>query len=625
LPNRRDDERDDIIVVGRFTLDLRRARLQVDGKHVVLRPQSFEVLRVLAQNRGQLVSKQTLLDEVWGDAVVTDDSLTQCLGDIRRALGDSEKIIVRTVPRKGYVFEGDLVVPGSETEPEGGRRKLWLAGAAAALLVGVFLWETNDLPVEDSAGRPQSTIAILPFVDMTAGQDMRFLGEGLAEEVLNLLDNSSELRVLARRTSFSVADTGQDIAAIGERLGVTHVVEGSVRQGGDRLRISAQLIDTAESKPLWSQSYDRPLVDILDIQTDIAESIASALRAALEPTTVANDVGDPRAHALVIQARSMLRLSDSAGIASAQSLLERALTIDPASVEARLQLARAHFYQRGDPHSPGFLAAWSRFSELTDEAYRLNPDHPIANAWKGWEALHYYQDWENAARYYERAMALDPTDLDTAGAVINALIILDNLESAVMLGQYVVERDPLCLSCYNSLSLAASKTGNHELAEQARLRAMEFSPDNRFNWSNIANTRLRRGDDHGALDALDKVDMSRVSTMTAAYAMNSRAIASFRLGRLDEYAEWRQQLVDEYGDRYPTAVAQVEAVAGNLDAAFEWLDRHLVQPTWMRGVNYRSDFFENLHADPRWERYLERLGLSERQRRQIDFNPTLPL
>mgnify|MGYP001820281449 CR=1 FL=1 len=133
MPNRRDGERDDIIVAGRFTLDLRRARLQVDGKDVVLRPQSFEVLRVLAQNQGQLVSKQTLLDEVWGAAAVTDDSLTQCLGDIRRALGDSEKIIVRTVPRRGYVFEGDLVAPDFETEPEGGRRKLWLAGAAAAV------------------------------------------------------------------------------------------------------------------------------------------------------------------------------------------------------------------------------------------------------------------------------------------------------------------------------------------------------------------------------------------------------------------------------------------------------------------------------------------------------------
>lgn len=601
-------------------LDPDREILKVDGREVELRRQSFEVLRILTENRGRIVSKATLLERVWGNTPVTDDSLVQCLADIRRVLGDTDKTLVRTVPRRGYIFEGDLVPPAVTGDPGNDRRRTALKFAPIVLLAGAIIaWFAVDGTPGPRGSEAQQSIAVLPFTDMTTSQEQRFLAEGLSEEILNLLTQAGRLRVIARTSSFLLTQSGADIAEIGAALRVGYVLEGSVRQGDDRLRITAQLVRTSDSSHVWSQAYDRPMGDILEIQSDIARSVAHALEVALELAAVPADPANSQAHALVIQARSMLHLGSAEENMRAQTLLRRALEIDPENVAAHLQLARAILNQTsGDPDSERTLQAWLQFNELTDRAYALDPDDAFTNAGKGWQAMHFYQDWERAARFYERAMALDPTNLDTGRNVVNALIILGDADAAVALGKYVIERDPLCMTCYEMLSIAATIAGDFELSEAIVLEALQILPEDDNVWSNLAYVRLVRGDNDGTLAALEKMDREGRHDLAA------RAIANYRLGNIGEFEAARRELIEIHGEGSPITVSQVEAVAGNIDAAFDWLDKQLEEPAWRRGVNYRSVFYRKLRSDPRWETYLERLGLSERQREQINFRPNLP-
>jgi adenylate cyclase len=606
------------LIAGSIELDPVRALLKVDGREVDLRNQSFEVLRILLENRGRLVTKEELLEQVWGPKAVTEDSLVQCLADIRRAIGDTGKTIVRTIPRRGYIFEGDLVAPESEKPVVGQRRLSMVVSVVGLVLVGLVAWQLLQSRGPSLDVERELSVAVLPFADMTASQDNRYLADGVSEEILNLLAQSRDLRVIARTSSFQLAESGADIDVIGKTLNVNYVLEGSVRQGNGSLRITAQLIDTRDSSPVWSDSYDRSLGDILKIQSDIARSVAAALHVALQASPGPIAPMSPQAHELIIQARSLLHLRHAAQNDAARELLARALAIEPDSIPARSQLARAVFQQPRRKGSSKHRDIWDRYNELADEAYEIDPNSSASNALKGWQAMHYYQDWQGAARYYERAMELDPTNLDTARIVVNALIILGDMEDAVSLGIYVANRDPLCITCFGSLSLAADHVGRFDLSENARLKVLELTPDAPMALGNLAYTKLRSGDNEGAIETLGGV------IDKDAFDLAGMAIASYRLGRLEEYERWRQRLIDEFGEISPTAVAYVESVAGNADSAFDWLDRHLQQPAWYRGINYRSLFYENIHSDPRWHDYLERLGVSERQLREIDFDPMLP-
>ena len=235
---------------GDFALDLRRRALSRGGIEVFLRPKSFEVLCQLVQNHGTLISRQQLLDLVWGRTVVTEDSVTQCVLDVRRAIGDEHQQFVRTVPRRGYVFVAPVVAAEAD------------AASAAK----------SPVPV---------AIAVLPFVDMSPGHDQRYLADGIAEEILDRLARSKNLRVIARTSSFALRSPALDVPTIAAKLDVDYVLEGSVRRSGHRVRVTAQLIDAECNSHVWSSTHDRSFTDLFALQDDIATTVASGLQAVL--------------------------------------------------------------------------------------------------------------------------------------------------------------------------------------------------------------------------------------------------------------------------------------------------------------------------------------------------------
>lgn len=249
------------------------------GAEIPLRAQSFAVLRELVRSAGGVVGKDALIETVWKGVAVTDDSLVQCIGEIRKALRDENHAVVRTVRRRGYRFvlpaEGAAIAdPGPPRRRRPARLALaaTLAGAIALLGLGMAVSRQPAPPAE----APPS-IAVLPFDDMSAGGDLQYFGDGVAEDIISMLARSPDVIVMARNSSFVYGGSPVDIREIGRDLGVDYVLEGSVRREGDRLRIVAQLNDARTGQHVWAERFDQAGPDPSALQDEVTGRILSSL------------------------------------------------------------------------------------------------------------------------------------------------------------------------------------------------------------------------------------------------------------------------------------------------------------------------------------------------------------
>jgi TolB-like protein/DNA-binding winged helix-turn-helix (wHTH) protein len=272
-----------------FVLDERRGELSGREGSIPLRPQSLAVLQALVANPGRLMTKNELHAKVWGNRAVTDDSLTQCLIDIRKALGDTRRKLIRTVPRRGYLFTGEVTVD-EEGQPasikpsrvRSGRTIVATILVAVSLLIGLA-WILLRGELSPLRAPLENSVAVLPFVDLSGRQDQQYLGDGLSEDIVSSLGKYPALRVMARTSTFSLAEQSADIERIRMALNVAYVLEGSIRRSGDQVQVVAQLIDATNSTQVWSDSYRINQQELFSIQQVIADGIAATIAPGHKP------------------------------------------------------------------------------------------------------------------------------------------------------------------------------------------------------------------------------------------------------------------------------------------------------------------------------------------------------
>lgn len=444
---------------GEFTLDLDRGALLSAGADVKLRPKSFEVLCYLVERQGLLVTKDELLDAIWGQTIVTEDSVTHCLIDIRKAIGDRSQNKIRTVPRRGYIF--DLPVTASE-EPSGtklaSRWPSWRFAAALILMLGVATvwWGFGNRGVEVPVTvEPQSvvaphSIAVLPFLDMSPEQDQAYFADGISEEILNLLAQIPELRVIARTSSFSFKGQNVDIATVADKLNVTHVLEGSVRKDNNNIRITAQLVNASSSDYLWSEMYDRELESIFAVQDEISAAIVGALQAHLElqveaaPRVVAT--ANTEAHEAYLRGRYLVTQRTPATVAGAVREFEKAIALDPDYARAHAELALATLLliraQYGDLTRTEAIA---RAAPNVERAMALDPGRAEAHAAAG-RLVWMQGNLEEALSHFEKAIQINPNYSIVHTWMANLLDVnLGRYEEAFAMRKTGLRLDPLSI------------------------------------------------------------------------------------------------------------------------------------------------------------------------------------
>jgi TolB-like protein len=345
---------------------------------------------------------------------------------------------------EGVVAEADL--QAHKTVKFTGRRIDFAIIGLLVLAVG-FLVSGNllvDRP-EIFADGEQPSIAVLPFVNMSSDSEQEYFSDGISEELLNLLAQVPNFRVISRSSSFAFKGQAIDIPTVAEQLNVHHVLEGSVRKSGDYVRITVQLIDARSDTNLWSETYDRTLENIFAVQDEIAASVLEQLQITLLGASPHRNEIETEAYTLLLRARYILneRLQESYPVADAA--LREALEIDPDFADAMIELGRLRHSEgsRGiRPQEEGIRLA----SELMEEALNVEPDNGHAYAWLGFLSRRYDDDIAAAAKYTERALALDPTNTEILGGVIGMLKVLDHLDESIVIGEYVVTHDPLCVN-----------------------------------------------------------------------------------------------------------------------------------------------------------------------------------
>ncbi len=457
------------------------------------------------------------------------------------------------------------------------------------------------------------SIAVLPFADLSAGGDQAYFSDGIAEEILNLLARVSELRVISRSSAFKYRGDDIHIPTVAKDLNVSYVLEGSVRQAGDRIRITAQLIDARADAHVWSENYDREFSDVFAIQDEIASSIVDELRIELLGERPRVERTDPETYALYLQAHHAMYVLQDYSEATEQ-LLEQVLERDQNYVPALTTLVHVTANLTGD--TPNSKYSWEEGIPLmrgyVDRALAIDPQDGRANMHRGWMALFYQHDLETAVLYLNRALEYDPRDeltLFYAGTVSG---YLGRNEDAITLLEAALARDPLCSNCLYAAMQVYFRSGRLDEALAASERRMRVAPGG---WISRGNIHLFRGEVQKALESYRKQKPGQQDNHIGNRAawLGAIAIAHYELGDQAAFREALDELEQIYDADAYVETARVHAWMGNSDTAFEYLDRHFDPESpdffWRATRVIWNPFFRNLHDDPRWLELREEAGL----------------
>ncbi|MGE4047332.1 MAG: winged helix-turn-helix domain-containing protein [Acetobacteraceae bacterium] len=380
-----------------FALDLDRGvLLGSSGEELALRPKSFLMLQYFVENADRLIDRDELMRAVWPDVIVSDDSIAQCIGEIRRVLGGDGQRYLRTVQRRGYRFAGPVLriaAPGEQEPIELPPER-----------------EISSLSATQAPDHP--AIAVLPFQNMSGDPEQEYFADGMVEEIITALSRIRWLFVIARNSSFLYKGRAVDIRQVGRDLGVRYVLEGSVRRSAEVVRITAQLIDAQTGAHLWADRFDGPLQDVFALQDRIALAVAGVmeptLQAAEATRTVARPTHDLTAYDLYLRAYS-IALSSAARFGEALKLVEQAIARDPNYGLALSFASICYFRLVFDGRSNDPLVEGARSVELARRSLLVAPDDPTVMAHAANVLLYFGEDPDAMTDLVDRALILSPS------------------------------------------------------------------------------------------------------------------------------------------------------------------------------------------------------------------------
>jgi TolB-like protein len=598
----------------------------------------MDVLLCLAEAGGAVVERDDLLAQVWGDRVVNDEPLTRCIGELRRALGDSRSNprYVKTIPKRGY----QLVTPALPLEGEAqgevpSRISRWFSQVSivrkAAVGLGVILLaiviemgveRTLDGDIGDQGSSPETvlpdnivkhSIVVLPFVDMSAEQDQAYMGDGVAEELLNLLARVRDLRVISRSSAFSLKGKPIDIREVAVQFDVAYVLEGSVRTSGDRIRITAQLVDGQTDTHIWSETYERGLDDVFAIQDEIAQAVVSKLRITLLGDAPRSRHTDPEAYALFLQGRSLHEQPGGGAMNRALDFYKAALDIDPAYVPAWVWLAAGYDDVINSIDLPrDEVVKLAR--QAIGNALAIDPHDPLA---LGMNAL-LIQAWDNdlqrAASEMQRALDLDPANPFLLRWSATILVALGRHDEAVRVTEYLFARDPIGNITRINLAETYMNAGRFDEAVHICEIEVALSSENSPCGARLIIANLYAGNPEVALELLQRVRPSRVYTRLAPMVLHGA-------GQSEAYEQAVGEILAAYaaGDTgLGYWIVNTFAFTGDEDLLYEWLERTALDGAlnMAPGLSY----FAAYENEPRFQRVMSDLGMAPADIDAIGFD-----
>ncbi len=592
------DARSDLFSFGVVLYEMATGRLPFDGDSTaeffaaILREDPIPPSQLNAEIPQPL--EQVMLKSLEKDRTMRYQSAADMRADLQRLQRDTTS---------GQVSSGSRMP--APTPARQWRRGVW-AGVGAVVLTltagtGLWMGRGSTSPVPGSATQ---SIAILPLVDLSAQHDQQYFADGLTEDLINALANNPGLRVVGRTSAFQFRNSQEDPREIGRKLNVVTLLEGSVRKSENRIRITARLVNATDGFNLWSETYDREMDDIFAIQADIARSVAEALKVALlggeQKKSAARSPKAPVYNAY-LQGRYFRQLNTKEGLEKALRYFREALELDPGYAPAWTGVALAY----GSLASEGYLPVadgYEQARQAAERALELDPNLGEAHAALAFIRRAYDWDWVGADASSRRALELEPGN----GAVIlgaaRVASGLGRLDEALALTRRAATSDPLNVTIHYRLARYAYFLGRLDEAVASFKKVLELNPEYPAAHQDLSLVYLAQSRPEAALAEMqqEKRDLWRRYGFSLLYSA---------LGRQKEADATLSEFVRHYQDKAAYQIAEVYASRGEVDRAFEWLERAYAQRDSGLSQLKGNPRFKRLESDPRYAALLEKMHL----------------
>jgi TolB-like protein/Tfp pilus assembly protein PilF len=515
--------------------------------------------------------------------------------------------------RAAAVSEAAGAVGGRAPASELSRRLLPVAAVVVTLAAVSYLaierpW-TSKPAAPSALAPPEASIAVLPLANESGEASQQYFSDGISEDLITALSQFPGLKVIGRTSAFQFRDPKEDSRSIGAKLGVAHLLEGSVRRSGEVVRVSAELIDTADGSTQWSERYDRPYKDLFALQDEITRAVAGALRTKLLPGQHAAAQserppgGSLEAYNALLQGRFYHFLDTEAELRKAIEFYTQATQLDP-----RYALAWSWLSMTLTDLGANFITdiserrdAFAKGREAADRALALAPELAAAHGARGW-SLQADFDWRGAEAEYRRALTLAPDDGDAKANLSDLLAELGEIEPAIELTRQALATEPLRAGLYLRLAGRLAPLNRLDEAERANRRAIELQPGATTYHANLTWIEVQRGNAQAALAAAQQEPSGPYQELAVAFA---RQIGGNR-GAADAALK---TIIGKYGNVYPSAIADFYALRNDAKGTFEWLDQAFsTRDPGVRGLLY-DPFILRYKDDLRFAAFCRKVGL----------------
>jgi adenylate cyclase len=458
-------------------------------------------------------------------------------------------------------------------------------------------------PVSNSpAAIPEKSVAVLPFVDMSEKKDQEYFSDGLSEELIDMLTKLPELRVPARTSSFYFKGKQTTIADIAKALNVAHVLEGSVRKAGARIRVTAQLIRADSGYHLWSQTYDREIKDVFKVQDEIAAAVIEALKVQLLATNARTEYRPANNEAYdhyLLGRHIAFRYFSAAQRRRAMGEFERSITLDPAFGPAYTWLAYSEF---GIARDVGDDALANKALRDAERGIELAPKFAEAYQMRGYMRGAYRLDVSGAEADLEHALSLDPANAIVRVSYAQVLATRGRLREAVAEVERAIATDPLSNIAWGNMGRYWLSLGDYAKARESAQRSVDLDSEGQYAIAVIPDSYILEHEPQRALDYVSVIHDEDLRLFVT-------AIARYSLGQADAADAALKQLL-EARNRNEFEIAEIYAHRGDRDRAFEWLRRAREAHTDVRAVRF-APFLDNLRSDPRYPALLTEWKLAD--------------
>ena len=607
---------------------------------VILREQVFQVLRMLLEREGKIVTREEIKGRLWANDTVVDfdRSINATIGTLRRALGDSadDPRYIETLARRGYrlipAIECLESAPGTALEKDreqgkqpaaeisentaGVQEKLqhqtglprWKTAVALASVV--ILAGTGYISWRHFRPAPlprKIMLAVLPFENLTGDPNQEYLADGLTEETISQLGrlNPEQLGVIARTSVMGYKHKDERLDQIGRDLSVQYVLENSLRKSGDHLRLTAQLIQVKDQTHLWTQDYDYPAKDILNVEDDVAKAVAREIRVRLtsqqDEELARSRPVNPEAFDAYLHGYQFFQGNTDKDADMAAKYFERATQLDPSYALAWAYLSRARNWQANEGLIP--MEEGRRLArEAVERALSLNPNLAEAHAQMGRIKKTVDYDWAGATASYQRAVELEPGNPEGVRLAAESAFELGRFDEALQLARRAVDLDPLNADSWNFLAETELYMGQLDQSATDSKKALELNPDHWFSPINLSRAYLLQGRAQDALSEIEHVHL-------APYRAHLYALTYYALGRKKESDAALSEFITKYHASNAFEIATIYAFRNQTDEAFEWLDRAYAQRDPSMMATRVEPLLKSLHNDPRFAAFLKKLNL----------------